>query len=216
MHVVIILGCGRGLIRENDLYRITDKSHLYYRLIKAVEVFNDIRDTAKIIVCSGGGKGQSQSMRNFLLERGIMSSRIISEYWSRTTIENCIFTYDFLVSFLQSEPTIQELDGIDISNSQLLDNLDIEELEWINCDNVDLYVVTNEYHLERSLKIFWYFNKRIKTSRCMIHGIVAKNPDNNPIWKNTEKNIMININKNLNDLKYWIPLPHDYRNRIRP
>ena len=94
MHFIIILGCGRGLEKIDGKLSLTQKSHMTYRLLKAIEVYSGLDVDEKVIICSGGGSGEAKMMKDFLIKRGIPESRMLLEPYSKTTIENCIFTYD--------------------------------------------------------------------------------------------------------------------------
>ena len=217
MHFIIVLGCGRGLEKINGKLSLTHKSHMTFRLLKAIEVYSGLDTDEKVIVCSGGGSGEAGMMKDFLVERGIPESRMLLEPYSKTTIENCIFTYELIHDYIHSEPTIQGLDGIDVGNIQQLDSLRIDELQLINLDEIHLHVVTNEYHLRRSLFIFQYFMIRIykyANVKCRLHGHGCDIGEEDK-WNEEESRAMINLPLQLEKLRTWYPSSQDYGKRVK-
>ncbi|MCR4618048.1 MAG: YdcF family protein [Lachnospiraceae bacterium] len=72
---------------------------LKYRLDKAYEYLTENPDT--IAICSGGQGSnehiaEGEGMKNYLVERGIDGDRIIVENKSKNTIQNILFSYEFL------------------------------------------------------------------------------------------------------------------------
>ena len=122
VHVVIILGCRRALRNPGKQTEITVYSHVYSRLVKALEVYNNIQSFEKFIICSG--INESYFMKEFLKNRGVPDNRILTENRSRNTIENCIFSYDLLTEELKNLP------------------------DFIDTKNNVLHLVTNDYHTQ--------------------------------------------------------------------
>jgi len=217
MHILVILGCGRGLVEKDGKYFITPTSHLYYRLMKAIEVFSSLKTEEKIFLCSGGGIGEAKLMKSFLLEKGIKESRIATEPYSKNTIENCIFSYEWLSLYLHSKPKIQDLMGYNTRNILEMDALGIRKLEYIDLRKIHLHIITNNYHLERSLHIFGYLMDRItktKNINIFFHGHPAETPDNDPKWFQIEKRAMKRINEELKKIEFWTPTLKDYKSRL--
>lgn len=155
VHVIIVLGCSNVLRDENKKTgkrEIDCYFHSYSRLLKALEVYNNLDTNEKIIICSGYNN-QAQNMKQFLIEKGVPTSRILEEPESRNTIENCIYSYNILKSWCQTEMSVQYLDGVDIDE---LKNIDLVDTSFIN-----IHLVTNDYHIHRSNIIFNYFIPRI-------------------------------------------------------
>ena len=164
-HVVVVLGCSRLLPSSKNLNSkknkqrtgIIERSHAYPRVMKALEVYNSLLEEDKLIICSGYNK-QAEKMSAFLHEHGVPKSRIRLENQSTNTIENCILTYELLSQWLASEPTQQELDGVDITDQRLMDALHISSFDYITTSSVVIHLVTNDYHMERSKAIFENFS----------------------------------------------------------
>jgi len=217
MHILVVLGCGRGLVKKGDKYFITPTSHLYTRLMKTIKVFYSLKTHEKIILCSGGGTGEAKLMKSFLLKKGIKKSRIVTEPYSKNTIENCIFSYDWLSHYLHSKPTIQDLMGYNTRNILEMDALGIRKLDYIDLRRIHLHIITNNYHLERSLHIFGYLIDRITKSKrvnIFFHGHPAVTPDNDPRWVQIEKRAMKTINQQLKKVEFWTPTIKDYKSRL--
>ena len=140
MNVVIILGISKFL-KGGSRTNITNRSHAYSRLMKGYDVYNQINSENKFIICSGGF-GQSKLMKNFLVDKGIPEYKIVEEGNSRTTIENCVYSYDYLSK---------------LSNSSGYYN---GETLFFTKDFI-IHLVTNDYHIERSEYIFNYFKYRL-------------------------------------------------------
>ena len=132
MDIVIVLGCSKNLNGTNG-GEYTNKSHAYGRLKKASQVFVELENKYKVIVCSGGFR-QAKKMKKFLIGEGIDGNNILIEPYSRNTIENCIFTYELLNKIY----------------------LNLEKYE-----KSTIHLVTDEYHINRSENIFQFFKKRL-------------------------------------------------------
>jgi len=142
MNVVVILGISKFL-KGGSRTNITNRSHAYSRLMKGYEVYNQIESENKFIICSGGF-GQAKLMKNFLVDKGIPEFKIVEEGNSRTTIENCVYSYDYLSKIS--------------TNSGYYNG---ENLQTI--DKFIIHLVTNNYHIKRSEYIFNFFRYKIKT-----------------------------------------------------
>ena len=127
--MIVTLGCSAVLSGRN-VNEIGPLSHSYGRLMKTIDVYNDLRkenvrgEDVKII-CSGH-KGSAEDMKRFLIERGIDKDKIICESLARNTIENCILSYKII-----NEACKEKI--------------------------LDLYLVTDDYHMERAKIIFHFF-----------------------------------------------------------
>lgn len=146
VHAVIVLGISKFL--KGGGKEISEFSYIYCRLMKALEVYNFIDDDDKIVICSGGF-GQAKKMKKFLIERGILETRIVEEGNSRNTIENCLYSYEYLRNFFMSEPNLHDL------NKQNSNEI-IERKSYIPISTLELniHVVTGDYHIYRSMIIF--------------------------------------------------------------
>lgn len=130
MHIVVILGISKTL-KNNSIKNINPYHHSYSRLMKGYDVYNNISSEDKMIICSGGF-GQAEKMKKFLISKGILEYKIIEENRSRTTIENCVYSY--------------------------------ERMNQMNIDYLTIHLVTNDYHMERSLYIFNFFTYKLLIS----------------------------------------------------
>ena len=130
MHIVVILGISKAL-KNNKNKDINPYYHSYSRLMKGYDVYNNLLTEDKMIICSGGF-GQAEKMKIFLISKGIPEYKIIEENRSRTTIENCVYSY--------------------------------ERINQMNMNNLVIHLVTNDYHIERSLYIFEFFTYKLLIS----------------------------------------------------
>ena len=162
MHIVIVLGCKRNL-RSKPKKEIDEFSHVYSRLIKTIDVYNGIESEEKIVLCSG--IGEAEIMRDFLVDHGIKKSRILVETESRNTVENCIYSYNYLYRWLRMEHSLEHIEGDDIS----LDLTQRKEFHLLNVLQNTIHLVTNDYHIDRSEKIFKTFHGRLKSSLIKTH-----------------------------------------------
>ena len=206
MKIIVILGCQRGFDQrsKNQKDKITKKTHLYYRLEKGFEVYNNIEDKAKMIICSGGF-GVSLLMKQYLIEKGIAENLIIVDNKSRNTIENAIESYRIIKYWIESRPIMSYFDKSYEINQYDMNNV-MPDFE-IDCSNLEIFLVTNEYHIERSTIIYKHFVKFMKP-RIKIIKCGAKLPDdvedektrNN--WKCIEsKIIQHHLKKQLSSIK---------------
>jgi len=120
MDVVIILGISKFL-KGGSRTNITNRSHAYSRLMKGYDVYNSIESENKLIICSGGF-GQAKLMKKFLIQKGIPEYKIVEEGNSRTTIENCIYSYEYLSKLI---------DGEDVTIHLVTNDYHIERSEYI-------------------------------------------------------------------------------------
>ena len=129
--MIVVLGCS-AVLSGGNVREISPLSHSYGRLMKTIEVYNDLRkegvaESEVKIICSGH-KGSAEDMKRFLLERGIDEKIIICEPLARNTIENCILSYKI-----------------------------INQIKKLGEKVLDLYLVTDDYHMERAKIIFHFF-----------------------------------------------------------
>jgi len=146
MNIIIILGCKRGMLKGENGYILNEDSHLFKRVEKGIEVYNNIDSEYKMLICSGGN-GEAELMKKYLKEKGISESRIISEKRSKNTIENCKFSYMFISHWIYSEPTLQELNGHDISDIEKMYRLNITKYDWIDVTQMNLHVKIGRAHV---------------------------------------------------------------------
>lgn len=207
--MIVILGCGRGM--ENR--QITKKSHVYYRLLKGMRVYNSMVSESKIIICSGGNN-EAVKMKKFLVENGVSEHRVFEEKYSKTTLENCIFTYQMLDRMIKLGMCVEELEGRDVIN-YITNN---ENYRWVDSNDVNINLVTNDYHMRRSKCIFKYFENRL-SSRVKIYGHEAKNKEGIESeeivekWKDTENKINEIVMNQCEKLSRWYPRASDYELR---
>tara|TARA_R110001599_G_scaffold143451_1_gene324436 strand:+ start:630 stop:1199 length:570 start_codon:yes stop_codon:yes gene_type:complete len=136
MNVIVILGISKFL--QGGSKTITNRSHSYARLITAYDLYQKME--TNFIICSGGF-GQAKMMKNFLVNLGVPAEQIVEEGQSRTTIENCVYSYEYL--------------------NQIGNNTGYYGANH-HQDNINLHIVTNDYHIERSMYIFNFFTYRLK------------------------------------------------------
>lgn len=68
VHIIVVLGCSSVLTGGNKK-ELGILSHCYGRLMKSVDVYNEIVDK-KIVICSGHN-GEASKMKNFLIKHGV-------------------------------------------------------------------------------------------------------------------------------------------------
>ena len=125
--MIVTLGCS-AVLSGGNVNEIGTLSHSYGRLMKTIDVYNDLMDKGGEdikIICTGH-KGSAEDMKRFLVERGIDQDKIICESLARNTIENCILSYKIIN---------------EVCKEKIL----------------DLYLVTDDYHMERAKIIFHFF-----------------------------------------------------------
>ena len=145
MNVVIILGISKFL-KGGSRTNITNRSHAYSRLMKGYDVYQKLDSENKFIICSGGF-GQAKLMKKFLVDKGIPDHKIVEEPYSRTTIENCVYSYRYLSTLTNNSGYY---DG---------DNLSL---------GFNIHLVTNDYHIKRSEYIFDYFKYQLPNETKII------------------------------------------------
>jgi len=144
MNVVIILGISKFL--KGGSKKITNRSHSYSRLMKGYDVYNSLEGD-KFLICSGGF-GQAELMKKFLVDKGIPEQLIIEEFNSRTTIENCVYSYYYL-------------NNLSSSSSYNLNS-------YNSYNEFIIHIVTNDYHIKRSEYIFNFFKYKLKSKVVII------------------------------------------------
>lgn len=184
MNIVVVLGCGRGLSKDEKGYKITKKSHLYYRLVQGLKIFKNI-DIPKKLLLSGGGIGEANLMANWLItnDHNITYNDLILETYSRNTIQNAMFTYYTLYQKYKGQ-----------------------------VDNINIYLVTNSYHIQRSFLIFNFFKERIENYDGSIKWNISNHEapiDNNKIlgksWE-IETKILSQLHHQLKRWNDWQPI----------
>ena len=145
MNVIVILGISKFL-KGGSRTNITNKSHAYSRLMKGYDVYNNLESENKFIICSGGF-GQAKLMKNFLVDKGIPEFKIVEEGNSRTTIENCICSYEYLKK-------------TSLNSNYYNDSLITDE--------IIIHLVTNDYHIERSEYIFNFYKYKLNNNLKII------------------------------------------------
>lgn len=181
VNVVVILGCKRKLPpisqKEKEKQKeIDERHHLYSRLKKAWEIYNNIDDPEKFIICSGGG-GEAEMMKEFLLSLNLSEFdtnkeqktentelKIILENQSRNTIENCVYTYDLMRRWYFNDPQMDQASPTNLDSLVThLSDISLEETKGkdIDLQNLTIHLVTNDYHIKRSEIIFHHFKERL-------------------------------------------------------
>jgi hypothetical protein len=209
MNVVIVLGCSKVLEGGNKK-EYTPKSHAYGRLKKTIEIFNTIKegqDENKIIICSGG-HGQAEKMKSFLMINDIEENKILTEPYSRNTIENCIFTYELLNKWLSTSNLSQPI--------------------------LNIFLVTDDYHIKRSETIFRFFTNRLinlpnfpnedhrLSIICSGSNFLSYIEDFSESEEKQIEHCYLNdaliitnyLNASLNQYQNWYPTVKDYSDRI--
>lgn len=129
--MIVTLGCS-SVLPGGNVGEIGVLSHSYGRLMKTIDVYNDLTENNENvkIICTGH-KGSAEDMKHFLVEKGIDEEKIICESLARNTIENCILSYKIIN---------------EIFDGKIL----------------DIYLVTDDYHMERAKTIFEFFGYLLK------------------------------------------------------
>lgn len=226
-HVVIVLGCSRTVCEISpaveDFY--TPYHHSYSRVKKALDVYNQIETENKIFICSGY-KGQAQKMKKFLTEMGIKNDKILCEPYSRNTIENCIFSYDLLNRWML---TLENFGSFNISGIEdeyltklgypsidvKLASLTGDEISF-KSTCINIHVVTNDYHIDRSATVFQHFSDRLTSAyQFFFHSAnIIDFIDNEDVRIDIQKCFdiekTIDIPKLLSEYHNWHPSSKDY------
>lgn len=126
--MLVTLGCS-SVLSGGDVNEISRLSHCYGRLKKTIDVYTELQDERKMIICTGH-RGEGENMKKFLVKNGIPEEKIFCESLARNTIENCILSYKM-----------------------------INEI-W-KCGDLNLYLITDDYHMERAKTIFLFFEKML-------------------------------------------------------
>jgi uncharacterized SAM-binding protein YcdF (DUF218 family) len=140
--MIVVLGCS-AVLPGGNVNEIGVLSHSYGRLMKAIDVFNELKIDEKRIICTGH-KGSAENMKSFLVQRGIDEGKIICEPVARNTIENCILSYKIINEVCKNHTNLQTP-----SKNQ----------------KIDIYLVTDDYHMERAKTIFHFFGYLLKCEK---------------------------------------------------
>lgn len=95
--------------------------------------------TEKKVIICTGHNGEAEIMKKFLVDNGIETGDIVCEPLARNTIENCILSYKMINMYAEKEKRL------------------------------DLHLVTDEYHMERSKAIFSYFKSFLNFPTKFLH-----------------------------------------------
>jgi len=126
--MLVTLGCS-SILTGGDVNEISCFSHCYGRLMKTIDVYRELQDERKMIICTGH-RGEAENMKKFLVKNGIPEEKIFCESLARNTIENCLLSYKMIN----------------------------EIWKW---EDLNLYLITDDYHMERSKTIFLFFEKML-------------------------------------------------------
>ena len=183
---VIVLGC-QNVLEGGSLEEYTPRTHIYSRLTKTIDIYNNLDSEEKYIICSGSF-GEAGEMKTFLMRYGISKKNILKEPDSKNTIENCIFSY-LLIS------------------------------KWLNNriqNEINIHLITNDYHIKRAEIIFKFFLKRLPprfinlyfySSNVLSYLDNLTEKDVEEIGENhaKEENIIKNLKKQLSQYENWYP-----------
>jgi len=171
MHAIIVLGC--SLILDEHRWEYIPGEMLKMRLDAAIQAYIKFYTNKLIIIVSGrSGSGndyavddtgkainEASVMKEYLVQKGVPAEVIFEEGISRNTIENCIYSLK-LVAELELDLTVQK-------------NSDSEE--FVSVGPIEkLYIVTSDFHMPRSEKIFRHFTR----SGLEINCVSATSPTN--------------------------------------
>jgi uncharacterized SAM-binding protein YcdF (DUF218 family) len=174
MRALIVLGC--PLVFDKNQSKYVPGEMLKMRLDAAIEAYVKFYIKNLVIITSGRkgtgqdysidetGKGVNEAsvMKHYLVEHGIPTQRIFEEGHSRNTVENCLYSYK-LLNELERDLTIQELHPY----SECEESATIGPID-------ELYIITSDFHLPRSEKIFRHFAPEEWSINC----IPASTPKN--------------------------------------
>lgn len=132
MDIIIVLGCSKVIGGQKNQKK--RKITPYYHAYGRLTKATEVFRSIENLnkkIICSGGFGQAERMKDFLIKNGIPKKSIIEEPNSRNTIENCIYTYQII-------------------------NQETEKDEKLN-----IHLVTDEYHIKRSIVIFDFFIERL-------------------------------------------------------
>ncbi len=157
MKVVIVLGC--NIILDPKTKKYIPDIVLKTRLDRVLCIWNELVDTETIIIVSGGktrGRiiSESNVMSTYLVRNGISKNRIFEENSSVNTIENCVYSFILLEKIIKSRVSVSAVFDHNIyCNYYGVDSCEVRELS----PPTEIMLVTSEFHMTRSLKIFNFF-----------------------------------------------------------
>lgn len=140
-NVIIVLGAGlRGSIPSLTLR---------YRLDSTIEYINKTDYNGKIIVSGGQGQGEditeAEAMKNYLIDKGISSDRIIKEDKSTSTSENLRFSKEVIKNNLNYDV------GKNIKTTIITTDFHAMRSNMLakrnGYENVKLYTTSTEWYL---------------------------------------------------------------------
>ena len=100
--------------------------------------------TEKKVIICTGHNGEAEIMKKFLVGNGIETNDIVCEPLAKNTIENCILSYKIINMYAEKEKRL------------------------------DLHLVTDEYHMERSKTIFSHFKSLLNYPTKFLHSHSSK------------------------------------------
>ena len=130
--MIVTLGCS-AVLSGGNVREIGPLSHSYGRLMKTIDVYHELKERNEDVkIICTGHKGSAEDMKKFLVKRGIDEDKIICESLARNTIENCILSYKIINDIFVDKKVL------------------------------NLYLVTDDYHMERAKTIFHFFGYLLK------------------------------------------------------
>lgn len=157
MIVILVLGC--NITFDIKTLKYIPDIILETRLNRAILAYQDCTDDETILVVSGGrtkGRKISESsvMKDYLVNHGINETVIFEENRSVNTIENCIYSYMHIQKIRKNKISIQTIKGLN-TNNNYYGGTPEESGELSTLSEIKL--VTSEFHMDRSMRIFKYF-----------------------------------------------------------
>lgn len=137
--VIVVLGCRLDIIQQPNRKRIVGPGHdLDKRIEKAVDLYNGISHSRKIVIASGGdpqghGATEAEVISELMSREGVPKKNIIEENHSVNTIQNALYSGSILHL-------------LERSNSMFMQS-----------KKVKIHVVTSDYHIARVKAIFAFF-----------------------------------------------------------
>ena len=199
------------------------------RLLKGIEVYKSITARKKILIISGcttvhvvradGGfketlrKNTEEHLRKIALQAGVFGGDLFIDTKARSTIDNCIYGLHiakavehqaYLVSRGQKTQyghfELQDvLEEVDVTYGDL-----VREEKFNPYAITTLHIVTSEFHMQRSKKIFqhfrceelyqcYYHEAATPVSMYTVHCLVERNINICVILAQYDRNLVINI-----------------------
>ena len=200
-NIIVVLGCSRGIVSDQHddsvVWKIDPHGHLTSRLNLALLTWSSLSTENKIIVCSGGKSktryvSESYLMKEWLVDKGVPAHRIFEESNSKSTIQNCVFTYRSLGKWFSTKPMLHRFDLY-------------SALIPVNVNDITIHLVTSDYHVKRSRQIFEFFlnsdsNLSISPytkANVVTYSAITRNKEDRKECFEREENILKNVPQQL-------------------